>query len=96
MATNYTRGRAFEYVRKAFYEEMGYAVLRTAGSHGLFDLVAIRGTQVMLIQCKRVRSQSAADLLIKRWKESPPLTNGPTQVLDVYVQATRKVERTWI
>jgi hypothetical protein len=40
--TNYTRGRAFEYRVKAFFERLGWWVCRAAGSHGKADLVAVR------------------------------------------------------
>lgn len=55
--TNYTRGRTFEYRVMAHYRALGYTTLRTAGSHGLADIIAIhpaRG-EVLLIQCKAVR-----------------------------------------
>jgi Holliday junction resolvase-like predicted endonuclease len=37
----YRRGRAYEYKVKKQLEREGWTVLRTAGSHGLFDLIAI-------------------------------------------------------
>ena len=37
---NYRRGRAKEYRIKKKYEKCGYYVIRTAGSHGVCDLVA--------------------------------------------------------
>jgi len=40
--TNYIRGRNFEYKVKKLLEEEGNIVLRTAGSHGLFDLIGIK------------------------------------------------------
>jgi len=39
--TNYHRGRNFEYRVKKYLEEKGYFVVRSAGSHGIFDLIAI-------------------------------------------------------
>lgn len=58
--TNYQRGRALEYKIKNQLEEEGYLVLRTAGSHGLFDLIALdrpfQGKGVVrFIQLKRKR-----------------------------------------
>ena len=40
--TNYIRGRNFEYRVKKLLEKKGYIVFRTAGSHGLFDLIGIK------------------------------------------------------
>lgn len=40
--TNYEKGRAYEYRVKKKLEDEGWTVLRSAGSHGFADLVAIR------------------------------------------------------
>jgi hypothetical protein len=39
---NYKKGRRFEYKVKALLEKCGFYVMRTAGSHSKFDLIAIR------------------------------------------------------
>ena len=39
---NYIAGRRFEYKVKKYYEDKGYTVLRTSGSHGFADLIAVR------------------------------------------------------
>lgn len=51
---NYVSGRAKEYRIKKQFEDKGYIVLRTAGSHGFADLIAIHPNQrlVKFIQCK--------------------------------------------
>ena len=51
---NYQRGRAKEYRIKKRYEFFGYEVLRTAGSHGFADLIAIdrKKKVILFIQCK--------------------------------------------
>ena len=41
MATSYQRGRTAEYRSKKWLENEGYLVVRSAGSHGPIDLVAI-------------------------------------------------------
>jgi len=74
MATNYQRGRAFEYrTRDALVKEFGAAyVMRAAQSKGVFDLAAFFGwvnpgtvnetePQVWLVQCKRDGRLSAAE-----------------------------------
>ena len=55
MATKYHRGRRFEYKVKQYYESHGWFVVRSAGSKGIADLVAIkpRAEEIHLIQCKK-------------------------------------------
>ena len=54
MNVNYRRGRQKEYRLKKKYEKLGYIVLRTAGSHGFADLIAIEKYQrdIIFIQAK--------------------------------------------
>lgn len=51
---NYLKGRAKEWKVRKDLEIMGWKVLRTAGSHGFADLIAInpRTKQIRFIQCK--------------------------------------------
>jgi len=48
----YQRGRRFEYKVKKLLEDNGFIVLRTSGSHGFADLVALRDNQVYFMQLK--------------------------------------------
>ena len=48
----YTKGISFEYSIKKKLENRGYYVCRSAGSHGAFDLVAIKNGIAWGIQCK--------------------------------------------
>ena len=48
----YRVGRQFEYRVRDIYKSKGYFVLRSPGSLGPVDLVAIRKGEVLLIQCK--------------------------------------------
>jgi len=56
---NYKSGRTFEYRTQNFLRKIGYYVIRSYGSKGLFDLVAVPpttrglGSQTLLIQCKK-------------------------------------------
>lgn len=73
MATNYQRGRAFEYRTRDKLLQMGAAyVMRAAQSKGTFDLAAFFGWKypgtpnekmpsVMLVQCKRDGKLSKAE-----------------------------------
>lgn len=49
----YRKGRAFEYRVKKLFEGKGYFVVRSAGSNGSVDLVAVRKGCVLFVQCKR-------------------------------------------
>lgn len=51
---NYTNGVRREYQTKKVLEERGFLVLRSAGSHGAFDLVGISYAdgEVLLVQVK--------------------------------------------
>lgn len=49
---NYQRGRAFEYRIKQKLEACGFIVLRTSGSHGFADLVALKDSMVYFMQLK--------------------------------------------
>lgn len=53
MATNYQKGRALEYKVRDLFIKHGYFVVRSAGSKGKADLVALKaGHRPVLIQCK--------------------------------------------
>ncbi len=58
MATNYQRGRAFEYRMKELLEQEGYEVFRTAGSHSRFDLIAIKKPFILFLQLKKKKLSS--------------------------------------
>lgn len=61
--TRYSAGAAFEREVKRWLEDRGWLVIRSAGSHGIADLVALqRGRRTRLIQCKIGKSAfNAAD-----------------------------------
>lgn len=65
---NYLRGRNFEYKVKKYLQEQGYTVLRTAGSHGKYDLIAIKlepQPSIIFIQCKAKLGLSTKERLGK-------------------------------
>ena len=53
MATNYQRGADFERAVVRDFEAHGYAAIRSAGSHKPADVVALRVSETLVIQCKR-------------------------------------------
>jgi len=99
MNRNYNAGRRFEYARKKFWESKGYTVLRTAGSHGAFDLVVIGKDDVFLVQCKRFKSPSAAKLHLEYFKKNPPLPAGNkhyVQGMEVSVVGSKDIMEVWV
>ena len=55
--SRYRLGRRLEYRIKKLLEEFGYEVIRSAGSHGRWDLVAVKDKIVRLIQVKKGKIQ---------------------------------------
>jgi Holliday junction resolvase len=53
VATNYTRGRDLEYRTAQHLEAEGYDCTRSAGSHGVWDVCAVRKDHVRFVQVKR-------------------------------------------
>lgn len=49
---NYESGRRFEYRVRDYLEAKGYLVMRTAGSHSPFDLIATTYYKTLFVQCK--------------------------------------------
>lgn len=96
---NYRAGRDFEYKRRKHWQREGYEVIRAAGSHGCFDLIAFRtDAPVLGIQCKRVDKRSHANRMLKAFSSAPPLQ--PSfhfhQVMEVYVKEDREILSTTI
>ena len=71
---NYRKGVRFERQRQRAWEMKGYTVLRTAGSKGAFDLVAIKhNAPVELIQCKSTKGgEAVAQRLVAAFKLERP------------------------
>jgi len=70
---NYHIGRKFEYEVMNELKGPGCAVMRTAGSHGPFDVIAINKDGACgMIQCKVVETEAEADRLIRAFRERPP------------------------
>jgi Holliday junction resolvase hjc len=84
----YRRGRHFEYVRMKYWRGKGYTVIRSAGSHGPFDLIAFRNHEVHFIQCKVLQSESTAQHLMGLWIASPPLEESEhyTQHIEIAIK----------
>ncbi len=67
---NYQKGMRKELHVKKVFERQGYTVLRTRGSRGFADLVAVRSDgRIRFIQCKPDNfSKPATERLMEEWK----------------------------
>ena len=107
--TKYTRGRAFEWRIRKYYEQHDFLVTRSAGSKGKADLVAVRKwdssgahteclncrrPEVLLIQCKiRTSRKPFLNLEISMPKEARELKALAESVGARAVWAIRKGHR---
>jgi hypothetical protein len=74
--TNYTRGRTKEYAVKKDLESQNYSVMRTAGSHGDWDLIAFQHEGPLhLIQIKYTKEGIPTKNELSRF-EAAPIPNG--------------------
>ena len=68
---SYKSGRRFEYRVRDVLKELGYEVVRSAGSHSPADLVAFGRGYVLAVQCKhgkaRVSKEEGGDLCHIAW-----------------------------
>lgn len=95
--TNYNSGRKFEYRRMKELRAGGWEVLRTAGSHGPWDLVAIAPDgSAVFIQCKRVERASQVRALRSAFLKEHTHWKTNHQCLSIYVKETRLVEHTYV
>jgi hypothetical protein len=62
--TGYQLGYSFERRVYALLEGMGYFVMRSSGSKGIADLIAVRKGSVLFVQCKR-----SGKIESKEWNE---------------------------
>ena len=65
------KGRKRELRARRMLEECGFEVVRAAGSHGLFDLVAISSKGIRLIQVKTNRKPPPAEMEALREFKAP-------------------------
>ena len=93
---NYVAGRRFEYERAKHWRSIGHEVMRTAGSHGLFDLITIStGGDIQLLQLKRVSNVAEAQCFLARFAARPPLGHRTRaryhQVLEIRVRGHKGI-----
>lgn len=74
--TNYRRGRGKEYAVKKLLENQNFTVMRTAGSHGDWDLIAYQHEEDLhLIQIKYTKEGVPTKNELSRF-ETAPLPKG--------------------
>lgn len=91
---NYNRGRRFEWELKRELENDGFMVTRASGSHGTFDLIALREVkgkaEAWLIQCKVTKSKKGIPKLLKDFEDSLPFSQSAfTQKLAIKITGER-------
>lgn len=82
---NYTAGRAREYRTVRLVEAAGYSAHRTAGSHGVWDVIGIGPQGVLLIQCKLNAKPTAVEWEAMREYPAPP---NAVKLVHFYVTGT--------
>ena len=90
MTTNYEKGRAAEYKAMHQLRADGYAVLRTAGSHGMYDVIAWNPDTVRFIQIKRDCKPTKGELAAL---EAAHVPDGCTKELWTYTTGTGLPEK---
>ena len=99
---NYQAGVRFERLRMKHWESLGSWCLRSAGSHGAFDIVVIKqySGEVYFIQCKIVQTLKEAERMIEKFKAHPPYGKNVkqryTQMLEVWVKEEKQVVGGWV
>ncbi len=86
--TNYEKGRRREYQVMRALEAAGFYCIRAAGSHGLFDVVAIGPNELRLIQVKANQMASPAEQECLREFDLGP--EGTSKYIWLYVNGQRK------
>jgi Holliday junction resolvase len=75
-------GRTYERAVKQFLTTMGFFVVRSAGSHGLVDIIAVNLDKVLFIQCKLKAAPGNEELndlydLSRKYGAIPTIAIGP-------------------
>ena len=74
MNANYQKGVRREYRAMQLLEACGYRTMRSAGSHGPFDVVGFSKVGIVLVQCKSNSWPSLADQEVLRDYPTPANT----------------------
>lgn len=91
---NYRAGAREEYACMKRWKARGYSVARSSGSHGIWDVCAVRaGSPVELIQCKLTSSRPTAKKLLEDFRKDPPFLPDDHfhQVLEVRIKGQTEI-----
>ena len=91
---NYQRGVRYE--RKT-QKILNMPAIRTAGSHGVFDVIGYSANVVRFIQCKATKNKKINVLLYK--KEIEQIANEDTPInttKELWIFGNRKLQKVWI
>ena len=94
---HYRAGARLEYGRKKHWQKRKWTIVRSSGSHGIWDLCGVRledpSHPVMFLQCKRVETAQQAKAMVKRFKANPPMPKSPHWVmfLEIQIKGSREV-----
>lgn len=88
--TAYARGAAFEREVKRALEALGFSVVRSPRSAGVFDLLAVRRDVTAMIQCKKAGACGPAE-----WDRLLALAREQGAVAIIAARAARQPLRLW-
>lgn len=86
-AGRYRKGYRNEKRSRAFLEAQGYAVIEARGSHGIWDMVGVRGDSTVLCQVKTNRNASPAE---RQAMEAFPRPVGGWKCLHIWYDGDRE------
>ena len=69
---NYTNGRALEYEVMKELKGKGFTALRTAGSHGVADIVAFSSKSLPMSLIDPIGPKEMVDMVLEGWMKLPP------------------------
>lgn len=95
--SRYVAGVAYERRCKKKWEEAGWHVTRSAGSHGAYDLIAVHegNGAVILAQCKVLETMAQAKRLVRDWVPALKSNDNYLQLLTIWVREEKTVVDTW-
>ena len=70
--SKYQQGTRLEYEARDILVGRGFIVIRSAGSKGPVDLVAIGSQEILLVQVSKLKVKSSRDLEDLRSMQAPP------------------------
>lgn len=90
---NYLAGRRLEYETIKTKQNEGYEAVRTAGSHGKYDVIAFKiDRKPQFIQCKRAANEATADRLLKKFKLETASSGFYHQIMMVKVKGSSDIK----